>query len=582
MTSVAASNHVGRALLVDSIRRRKHDFRRLAAWSALEALPAFLSGLLVARALNSFLASDVASGLAWLGVFGCSVLVGVWGTRRTLRILAAVVEPFRDELVTGVVQGSVRRSTIPGTSPNTGDVAVLTEQVEIVREAYAAALMVLQQFLVVTGSAMIGLLVLAPVALVFVVPSLLVSLGIFVLSLGRMANAQRDSIMADERLAASATTLGEGLRDIVASGGEDQVVLENGKHIDEHARATIALGRLAAMGTLAIAIGSWLPLLLILGFGSRLVEAGASAGVIVGTATYVMQGLQPALQTLVHGLNGPGLWLMVTSRRVAGAMDTATADPRGGDAETVNRDNDVSLAHITFAYSEWAAPVIHELDLVVPPGDYLAVIGPSGAGKSTLAGLMSGLLTPQHGEARIGGVDLRRRGPRALAGLRVLIPQEAYVFAGTVRDNFEYLRDEVPISELDQAVDVLGARSLVERLGGYDAILHQEALSAGERQLVTLVRAYLSPAELVVLDEATCHLDPRAEAVVERAFAARRGSLVVIAHRMSSALRARRILVLDGATVMLGTSEELLVRSELYRDLMGHWMGERSAAAQTC
>jgi ATP-binding cassette subfamily C protein len=114
-------------------------------------------------------------------------------------------------------------------------------------------------------------------------------------------------------------------------------------------------------------------------------------------------------------------------------------------------------------------------------------------------------------------------------------------------------------------------RALVEVLDGYDAEVDPSALSAGERQLITLARAYLSPARLVVLDEATCHLDPVAEAQVESAFAGREGTLIVIAHRISSALRAKRILVLDGSDVLLGTHADLLSRSALYRDLVGHW-----------
>jgi len=111
----------------------------------------------------------------------------------------------------------------------------------------------------------------------------------------------------------------------------------------------------------------------------------------------------------------------------------------------------------------------------------------------------------------------------------------------------------------------------VERLGGYGADVDASTLSAGEQQLVTLVRAYLSPAPLAILDEAACHLDPMAEGQVEEAFARRQGSLIVIAHRISSALRAQRLLVMDGPHVLVGTHEELLARSSLYRDLVGHW-----------
>jgi ATP-binding cassette subfamily C protein len=128
-------------------------------------------------------------------------------------------------------------------------------------------------------------------------------------------------------------------------------------------------------------------------------------------------------------------------------------------------------------------------------------------------------------------------------------------------------------------VRLLGMRPLVDRLGGYGAELDPAALSAGERQLITLVRAYVSPAWLVILDEASCHLDPTTEAQVEQAFARRAGTLIVIAHRISSALRAEQVLVLDGTEVLHGSHDELLRRSALYRDLVGHWQVDSSAQA---
>ncbi|SPL90825.1 unnamed protein product [[Actinomadura] parvosata subsp. kistnae] len=120
----------------------------------------------------------------------------------------------------------------------------------------------------------------------------------------------------------------------------------------------------------------------------------------------------------------------------------------------------------------------------------------------------------------------------------------------------------------------VGADRLVDELGGYDAPVEPGALSAGQRQLVALARAYLAPAAVVILDEATCHLDPAAEAVAEAAFARRGGTLIVIAHRLTSALRARRILLMDGTRITLGTHEELVRTSPLYADLAGHWHPE--------
>jgi ATP-binding cassette subfamily C protein len=200
-------------------------------------------------------------------------------------------------------------------------------------------------------------------------------------------------------------------------------------------------------------------------------------------------------------------------------------------------------------------------------------------GKSTLAGIVAGMLRSEAGDVTLGGAPVDKLGIQTLAAHRVLIPQEAYVFVGTLRENLVSLRkDEVATEELDRMVEALGMRALVDRLGGYEAQLRPELLSAGERQLVSLARSYLSKAPLVVLDEATCHLDPPAEARVEEAFVRRPGSLVVIAHRMSSALRARRILLMDGAATVLGTHEELLARSELYRDLVGCWAPDDAPA----
>ncbi|PAU46041.1 ABC transporter ATP-binding protein, partial [Streptomyces albireticuli] len=156
-------------------------------------------------------------------------------------------------------------------------------------------------------------------------------------------------------------------------------------------------------------------------------------------------------------------------------------------------------------------------------------------------------------------------------GGRVLIPQEAYVFSGTLGDNLRYLRpDPVGERELADAAEALGMSGLVARLGGFGTPLAPDTLSAGERQQIALARAYLSPAPVALLDEATCHLDPAAEARAERAFARRPGTtLIVIAHRAASARRADRVLVMDGPRTRCGDHRELLAVSPLYRDLTG-------------
>jgi ATP-binding cassette subfamily C protein len=564
------------ALLRSSLHGRRREVTGLAAWSAVEAVPAFLSGLLVARAIDKgFLAGDLETGFAWLGVLAVSVIVGAWATRQTFLRLAAIVEPFRDQLVTRTVTGTVRRSTAPGATADTAGAARLTHHVEIVREAYASVLMVVQSFVVTSIGALLGLFTLLPLVLVLVLPPVLVGLGLFFAALPGMAARQRDSILADERIGDAAATVSEGQRDIVACGGENVIAGRVGEHIEAQARATRELARFTAVRTVSVAIGGWLPLVLILIGGPWLLRNGASTGEILGALTYVAQGLHPALQTLVGGLGNTGLWLYVTLGRI---VEVAGVDEASGAADAPRRDvspshGDVRFRGVTFGYGRSPEPVIHDLDLVVADGDHLAVVGPSGVGKSTLAGLIAGMLSPQSGEVRLGDLRVGDLDPQTAARHRVLIPQEAYVFAGTLRENLSYLRPDATTEQIDDAVDRLGMRALVQRIGGYEAGVEAAELSAGERQLVTLVRAYISPARFVLLDEAACHLDPAAEARVELAFAARPGTLLVIAHRISSALRARRIVVLDGAGVAVGSHAELLARSPLYRDLVGHWSG---------
>jgi len=144
---------------------------------------------------------------------------------------------------------------------------------------------------------------------------------------------------------------------------------------------------------------------------------------------------------------------------------------------------------VSFAYGPSAAPVIDDLSLRVIDGDHLAVVGPSGIGKSTLSLLAAGLLTPSGGTVTLGGVPATEADP----ALRALIPQEAYVFGGTLRENLCYLRPGVADHAVDDAVAAVGLGTLAGRLGGYDATVDPATLSAGERQLIALVRRAASP-----------------------------------------------------------------------------------------
>jgi ATP-binding cassette, subfamily C, bacterial len=408
-----------------------------------------------------------------------------------------------------------------------------------------------------------------------ILPPFQLGFAAFVATLGMSAARYRASVRADEQLAVTAGAVLAGTRDAVARGAEEHAAAMVAGPIKDQAKAERAIATVAATRTLCFAIGGWLPLVVLLVAGPWLVSRGLTAGAVMGGLTYVLIGLQPVLRNLVAAVGGSGLRFVVTLGRILAASDLPEPEARNAAPAHGRPGRDLTVRGLTFAYGPHAEPVLRDLDLSVPDGEHLAIVGPSGIGKSTLAGLLCGLLRPNAGEVLVGGVPTADLPADRLAAVRTLIPQEAYVFAGSVWDNLTYLSPDAAEDEVVGAVTEVGADALLARIGGLGATVTPAELSAGERQLIALVRAYLSPAPVVVLDEATCHLDPGAERRAEEAFAARGGTLIVIAHRVSSALRARRVLVLDGTGAAVGDHHTLMATSPLYRELLGHWGPQR-------
>jgi ATP-binding cassette subfamily C protein len=578
---VSAQQNSVRKILLAALWRRPRALVRLAVWSVLEVAPMLLSGYGVAHALDDgFLAGRPGTGAAWLGVLAVAVLIGALATRYVFGILAEIVEPFRDDLVDNVVGGALQRSTVLGGRPDSGAVARLTHQVEVVRDNFAGLLLLTTGFVVSTVGAVIGIATLAGVVGLLVLPPLLVGLTVFLVSLRSMMTRQRDHVLTDEAVAESASTVAYSLRDVVACGAEDRACAQVQRHVDAHADAERTLARMTAIRTLSVAVGGWLPAVGLLVAAPWLLATGSTLGTIAGALIYLTQGLLPALKSLVDGLGTGGVKVVVTLDRLIEAGE------RPVPPETVQRreplGHELRLDGVTFSYGRHAEPVVNHVDLLIPQGQHLAMVGPSGAGKSTLAGLLAATHVPEGGKVRLGGVPVGDLNSQTLASHRVLIPQEAYVFAGTVGENLRYLHPAATATDLDTVVDALGLRSVVARLGGYDAVVDPGTLSAGERQLIAVARAHLTPAPVLILDEATCHLDPVAEERVERVLAARGGTLIIVAHRISSALRAQRIVLMDGANMLVGTHGELLANSPLYRDLVGLWdMGQGPTVKDT-
>ena len=233
--------------------------------------------------------------------------------------------------------------------------------------------------------------------------------------------------------------------------------------------------------------------------------------------------------------------------------------------------------------AEFGPEVLGGLDLVVEAGETLAVVGPTGAGKSTVAKLVARFYDPTSGAVLIDGIDLRTVTLRSLRQQLGVVPQEAFLFHGTVRDNLCFARPEAGDDEVMEACRAVGIDDLVARLPeGLDTPVHERgvSLSAGERQLLGLGRAFLARPRVLILDEATSNLDPSAERRVERALdnLLEGRTAMVVAHRLATARRADRIAVIDrpgpgraAVVVELGTHDELISLGGRYASMYATW-----------
>lgn len=561
----------GTALLLSALRDRRRTLARLAAWSAVEAVPALVSGLLLAAATDHFIAGRLWTGLGDLALLLAASLVGVTATRRLFPHLTAIVEPVRDSLLSAAVTGAVASAAATGAG-DASAVARLTGQVQSVRNLLFALLRTVRQIAFTVVAALIGLALLAPIVAAISAGAVVVALGLFVLVLPGLARRHRAVLLAGEDVAAEAGTVLHGARDVIACGAADRAARDVDERVHTEARLTRALARVFATRHLLVFLGGQLPLLAVLAASPWLLRDGRlSPGEIVGAVAYLSVSLEPALRGVIGLLGGWGLDLYVNLTRLG---ETFAPEPSEEDGPVVPMSGQAMSARgLSFAYGERSAPVVDGLDLDVPDGGHLAIVGASGIGKSTLADLLCGLLTPRRGRVLLGGRDLHTIPQSVLRRTIALIPQEAYVFTGTLAENIGHLAPGADEAALMDAATAVGLDALLDRTDGLSTKVGAGGveLSSGERQLVALARVYASPARVVVLDEATCHLDPRAEERAEATFAQRPGTLIVIAHRMSSARRAGMVLLLDGTRAHLGTDAELSATCPPYAALTGFW-----------
>jgi ATP-binding cassette subfamily B protein len=237
----------------------------------------------------------------------------------------------------------------------------------------------------------------------------------------------------------------------------------------------------------------------------------------------------------------------------------------------------ITFEHVSFGYLPGQL-VLHDVNLEIAPGESVAFVGPTGAGKSTMAKLANRFYDPTEGRVLLDGIDIRTVTLHSLRSQLGVVPQEAFLFAGSIRTNLSFGRLNISEEEIEEAIDVVGLRELVDRLpDGLDTVVHErgQTLAAGERQLLALARAFLARPRVLILDEATSSLDLRSETVIERALdrLLEGRSAILIAHRLTTAQRADRIVVIDqGGIVEMGTPSELLKTAGAYAAMYDAWL----------
>ena len=317
--------------------------------------------------------------------------------------------------------------------------------------------------------------------------------------------------------------------------------------------------------------------------GTMVLHGSLSVGALTAFFLYVSRFMLP-IQLLVQQYNTyqQGQSSMVKLRSLFAVQPSVPEDPDAADLPPI--DGDIEFDHVTFGYDP-AVPVIHDVNLRVRPGETVAFVGPTGAGKSTVAKLVTRFYDPTSGRVLIDGQDLRHVKVGSLRRQLGVVPQEPFLFAGTVRDNIAFARPDATDEEVWEAVRAVGLVEVVERMAhGIDTEVHErgQSLSSGERQLIALARAFMARPRVLVLDEATSNLDLLSETKIEAALDVllQGRSAILIAHRLSTAMRADRIVViLDGEVAETGSHDELVHLGGHYAEMYRTWISHSDGHA---
>ncbi len=399
---------------------------------------------------------------------------------------------------------------------------------------------------------------------------------------------QRDSnkayLVVRERVGANLSALQEGIttvRVIQAYAQEDEVnrkfQISNRSLFASHEKSV----RVSTWYFALIEFSGVFASALMIGIGGWFVHRGTvTLGTVVAFVLLLSSLFDPVqqLSQLYNTVQSAGAAL----NKLFSILDAVPEVDEHHSAIDLPQTGELKVSNLCFTYAGADNPALSQVSISVGIGEKLALVGPTGAGKSTLAKLMARLYDPQTGTVEFGGVNLKMATMYSLRSRIAVVPQEGFLFNGSIRDNLRIARADATDAEIESAIAAIGATEHFAQFSdGLDTQVRERGsrLSAGERQLVALARAALVDPAVLILDEATSNLDPGTEAEVEHALERLMSgrTVIVVAHRLSTVQRADKIAVIADAQIAeLGTHSELLALDGHYAQLANAWAQSHS------
>jgi ATP-binding cassette subfamily B protein len=441
------------------------------------------------------------------------------------------------------------------------------------QEGFVSLLIQLLTLLFVTGMLFSMNAQLALIVTVGVVPVL------FALTWWFRVASDKGYMLARDRVAALLGNLQEnlaGMRVVTAYNRQRRNYDRHRELVGEYNDANMYTAKVASTygpGTESVGVFAQAVLLF---FGGRMVlRHQLSVGELTAFVLYLSSFFQPIAQLVqLYNSYQQGRTAMVKLRELFAVEPTVVERPDAVDLPPIR--GEIEVRGVTFGYLP-GEPVLVGADLHFAPGETIAFVGPTGAGKSTIAKLLARFYDPQEGVVLVDGHDVRDVTLGSLRSQLGIVPQEGFLFAGTIRDNIRFGRPGATDEEIMGACRAIGVDDFIARLPqGLETPTHERGvtMSSGERQLVALARALMADPRVLILDEATSNLDLATEAMIERALDVLLGgrTAILIAHRLNTAKRADRIVVVDhGGIAGVGRHEDLLETCPTYVKLHAAW-----------